>query len=84
VRLASRWGRLAANQHLQRLVAHLVPHALDLPLGDHVAVREQDHPVRDAIHLVQDVAGDDDVEPVGRQRLEQGHGLGAGHGIEAV
>ena len=54
---------VAAHQDLHGLVLHFAAHALDLALGDHVALAQQDHLVGDAIHFVQDVAGDDDVPP---------------------
>ncbi len=54
-------GLIAAHQDLHGLVFDFAAHALDLAFGDDVAVAEQDDLVGDAIDLVQDVAGDDDV-----------------------
>ena len=77
-------GMIAAHQDLHGLVLDLAAHALDLALGHHVALAEQDHLVADAIHFVQDVAGDDDVPSLLAPLLEERDGFGAGQRVEAV
>jgi hypothetical protein len=52
---------VAADQDLERLGGDLAAHRADRALGDHRAAVDHDHPVRDQVDLVQDVARDDDV-----------------------
>ena len=75
---------VAAHQDLHRLVGDLGPHLVDASLRHYVAVAEQHHVVGHAVHLVEDVARDHDVQALPRQSLEKGEALRARHGIEAV
>jgi hypothetical protein len=59
-------------------------HAVDPAFSHHVAAAQQDDLIGDPVHLVEDVAGDDDVPPLGAEFLKQGQRLCARHGIEPV
>ena len=75
---------VAADQDLHGMLLHLAADAADLAFGHDVAVAEQNHLVGDAVHFVQDVAGDDDVHALFGQCAKQGDGFGAHQRIETV
>ena len=77
-------GLVAAHQDLHGLILDLAAHALDLALGDDIAMAEENDLVGDAIDLMEDVAGDDDVAAFLAPLLEERDGFVASHGIEAV
>jgi hypothetical protein len=53
------------------LLLHLVADVGDVALRDHVAAVDEHHLIRDQVDLVQDVAGDDDVQAAVRQLAEE-------------
>jgi len=72
------------NQHLRRALVDLLAHAGDLALGDDVPVVDEHDAVGEEVDLVEDVAGEEHVAPLLRERLEERDRLGARHRVEAV
>ena len=81
---ASADAAIGADQHLHGTVPNLAADALDLALGHHVAVAQQNDLVGDLVDLVQHVAGDDDVLALRGELAEQSDGFGAHQRIQTV
>src|SRR5262249_21188277 len=61
-----------------RVLVDQVAELADVAFGHEPAVIEQDDPRRQRLHLVEDVAGDDDAFALGGQREDDVHQLAAG------
>src|SRR5262245_13899649 len=75
---------MAANGNPCGTLVDLSAHVLDLSLGDHVAIAEEDDLIGNYVHLMQNVAGDDDVAAFARERAKQGDHLGPGKRIKPI
>ena len=75
---ASISGLIAADEHLHGLVAHLLAYLVDVALGHQVSAGDQHDAVGDAVHLIENVAGDDQVHSLPAQLFKQCHAIRRG------
>jgi hypothetical protein len=77
-------GLITSHEDLERMLLHLATHAMNLAFGHHVALIQQNNPIRHEIHLMKNVARDYEVHPLIRELLEETNRLGPRHRIQTV
>jgi hypothetical protein len=75
---------VAANEHLHGLVAHFLPDLMNISFGDQVSAGDQDNAIGDAVNLIENVAGDQQMHSLTAKLFEERNGFGARHGIQSV
>src|SRR5689334_14229377 len=63
---------------------HFAAYSLDLAFSYDVAVTHEHNLIGNLVHFMQDVTGDNHMQPLLPQRLKQGYGFSASHGIQPV
>src|SRR3954467_4362614 len=66
------------------MLLHFCAHRMYLPFSDYVAAAYQHYLVGHFVDFVENMAGDNHVQPLPAERLEQLERLGTCHGIEPV
>ena len=66
------------------MLFHFIAHTLDAAFSHDVPIVQQHHAIGHHVHFVQDVTGDNQIQPLGRKVLEQRDRLSANHGIETI
>jgi hypothetical protein len=75
---------VAANENLHRLLAHFLPHLVNIALSDQVSAGDQDNAIGDAVNLIENVAGDQQMHSLPAKLFKERNGFGARHGVQSI
>src|SRR5438876_6912619 len=77
-------GAIASNEDLHRMVFHFAANALNVALGDNVSAAHNHNAIGNDVHLMKNVARNNNVHSGLGEAPEQFDNFGAGHRIESV